>query len=139
MAEDSVLTVSIVTPDGSVYENEARMLIVKTPSGEMGILPNHIPVIASLDIDAVRVKVSDNKEDEIAVSGGFVEFSKNVATIVANAAECQADIDENRAEAAKARAEEMISKAKETHNTNELKRSEIALRRAVNRIKISKH
>lgn len=139
MAEDSVLTVSIVTPDGSVYDNNAKMIIVKTPSGEMGILPNHIPVIASLDIDAVRVKVSDNEEDEIAVSGGFIEFSKNVATVVANAAECQEDIDEDRAQAAKKRAEQMISTAKQTHNVDELKRSEIALRRAINRINISKH
>lgn len=139
MAEDSVLTVSIVTPDGSVYDNNAKMIIVKTPSGEMGILPNHIPVIASLEIDAVRVKVSDNEEDEIAVSGGFIEFSKNIATVVANAAECQADIDEDRAQAAKKRAEQMISTAKQTHNVDELKRSEIALRRAINRINISKH
>ncbi|MHC9532926.1 F0F1 ATP synthase subunit epsilon [Dellaglioa sp. BT-FLS60] len=139
MAEDSVLTVSIVTPDGSVYDNKAKMVIVKTPSGEMGILPNHIPVIASLEIDAVRIKVSDSQEDKVAVSGGFIEFSKNVATVVANAAECQEDIDEKRAQAAKARAEQMISTAKETKNKNELKRSEIALRRAINRIKVSKH
>lgn len=89
MAEQDLLTVSVVTPDGSVYEKQTRLAVFKTTVGEIGVLPNHIPLIASLEIDEVRVKVqeTDDKFDEIAVSGGFVEFSGNVATVVANSAE----------------------------------------------------
>ena len=95
----SVLTVSIVTPDGKVYDNEkATLIVVKTQLGELGIMPNHVPVIASLAVDEARVQSVDGKDvDEIAVNGGFVEFSENTATIVADTAECQGDIDVDRA------------------------------------------
>jgi len=134
----SVLSVSIVTPDGQVYEENGDMLVVKTTIGELGILPNHVPLIASLVVDEARVKHGDN-EDEIAVNGGFIEFSDNVATIVADSAERQDDIDVNRAEDARKRAEATIKKAQEAHDTDTLARAEVALRRAVNRINVAKH
>lgn len=137
--EQSVLTVSIVTPDGNVYENEqAKLLIVKTQLGELGIMANHVPVIASLAVDEARVQsVSGEKEDEVAVNGGFVEFSNNVATIVADSAEKQGDIDVDRAQNAKKRAEARIEKANESHDNDELARAEVALRRAINRINVA--
>lgn len=118
------LTVSIVTPDGQVYENKTPMLIVRTIDGELGILPNHIPVIASLAIDEVRIKQleSDQEDDEIAVNGGFVEFSNNTATIVADSAERQNDIDVARAENARKRAETRIQNAQQKHDDAELAR-----------------
>ena len=51
--------VSIVTPDESVYEKEVEMVSVKAESGEMGILPGHIPTVAPLKISAVRLKMVD--------------------------------------------------------------------------------
>lgn len=139
MADSSVLTVSIVTPDGQVYENDqVSMLVVKTKDGQLGILPNHVPVIASLSIDEVRIKHSDI-EDAVAVNGGFVEFSDNVATIVADTAENESDIDVARAESARKRAEETIRKAQQVHDNSELRRAQISLRRAINRINVSKH
>ena len=96
---NSVLTVSIVTPDGKVYEREdARLVIVRTKSGQLGIMPNHVPVIASLEVDEVKVK-SGSDVDEIAVNGGFVEFSNNNLTVIADSAEKQGDIDVDRAAA----------------------------------------
>lgn len=137
--EQSVLTVSIVTPDGNVYDNEhAKMLVVKTQLGELGILANHVPVIASLAVDEARVQTADgDKPDEIAVNGGFVEFSDNVATIVADSAECQDDIDVNRAQDAKKRAEARIQKAQADKDKDALLRAEVALRRAINRINVA--
>lgn len=140
MADNSVLTVSIVTPDGQVYENDqASMLVVKTKEGQLGILPKHTPIIASLAIDEVRIKRSDSKEDKVAVNGGFVEFSDNHATIVADTAENETDIDVNRAEDAKKRAEATIRKAQQAHDNGELRRAQISLRRAINRINVGKH
>ena len=139
MAENSVLTVSIVTPDGQVYDDDqVTMLVVNTKEGELGILPNLVPVIAALAIDEVRVKHSQ-EEDVIAVNGGFVEFSENTATIVADTAENQSDIDVARAESAKKRAEATIRKAQQAHDNSELRRAQISLRRAINRINVSKH
>ncbi|MTV82516.1 F0F1 ATP synthase subunit epsilon [Secundilactobacillus folii] len=137
--EQSVLTVSIVTPDGNVYDNgQAKLLVVKTQLGELGIMANHVPVIASLAVDEARVQsVSGDGEDEIAVNGGFVEFSDNVATIVADSAEKQSEIDVDRAQNAKKRAEARIQKANEAHDKDELARAEVALRRAINRINVA--
>ncbi|WP_105957137.1 F0F1 ATP synthase subunit epsilon [Apilactobacillus quenuiae] len=139
MADNSVLTVSIVTPDGKVYECEtATLVVVRTMSGQLGIMPNHIPVIASLEVDEAKVK-HDGKEDEIAVNGGFVEFSDNNLTIIADSAERQGDIDVDRASKAQHRAEEHIREAREKHDNQEVLRSQVALKRAINRINVAKH
>ena len=139
MDAKSVITVNIVTPDGSVYDEATDLVICKTTVGELGIMPNHIPTLAALTIDRVRVRKGEDQFDEIAVSGGFMEFSDNTLSIVASAAEKSEDIDTNRAQRAKERAEKRIAHAKESHNVDELKRAEVSLRRAINRISISRH
>lgn len=137
--EQSVLTVSIVTPDGNVYDNEqVKMLVVKTQLGELGIMANHVPVIASLAFNEARIQsANSDQKDEIAVNGGFIEFSDNVATIVADSAEKQEEIDVERAQNAKKRAEARIKKAQDAHDKDELARAEVALRRAINRINVA--
>ena len=139
MDEKSILTINVVTPDGSVYENTTDLVICKTTVGEIGIMPNHLPLLASLAIDEVRVKVDDENFAEIAVSGGFVEFSDNTLSVVASAAERKETIDVSRAERAKQRAEKRIEEAKNENNDIDLRRAEVSLRRAINRLNISKH
>lgn len=136
MADNSVITVSIVTPDGKVYEHTASMIVVSTQSGQLGIMANHVPIIATLDVDETRVKY-DDKEDDIAVNGGFIEFSNNVATIVADSAETQNDIDIARAEKARKNAQQRIADARQRQDKAALDRAQIALRRAVNRINVA--
>ena len=136
---NSVLTVSIVTPDGKVYEREdARLVIVRTKSGQLGIMPNHVPVIASLEVDEVKVK-SGSDVDEIAVNGGFVEFSNNSLTVIADSAEKQGDIDVDRAAAARDRAQKALEIARQKHDNQEILRNQVALRRAINRMHVAKH
>lgn len=137
MSDKPELTVSVVTPDGKVYEKKTSFVICKTIEGELGIMPNHVPVLASLAIDEIRVQTAENKYDEIAVSGGFLEFSDNVLSIVASAAERKENIDTSRAKRARDRAEKRIEQAKNAHDIDELKRAEVSLKRAINRIKIS--
>lgn len=136
MAENSVITVSIVTPDGKIYEHTADMLVVTTLSGQLGILPNHIPIIATVAVDEVRVKY-DGSEEKIAVNGGFLEFSEGMATIVADSAETQASIDVLRATQAKQRAEQDIAQAQASKDADSLARAQVALRRAINRINVA--
>lgn len=136
---NSVLTVSIVTPDGKVYEREdARLVILRTKGGQLGIMPNHVPVIASLEVDEVKVK-SGQDVDEIAVNGGFVEFSDNKLTVIADSAERQSDIDVERATVARDRAQKALEAARQKQDNREILRNQVALKRAINRIHVAKH
>lgn len=129
------LTVSIVTPDGQVLEDDYDMVSCKAESGELGILPGHIPLVAPLTIDVLRLK-KGNDEETIAVNGGFLEVRPNKVTILAKSAEKPAEIDVHRAEKAKKRATDLLQSKSE--NIDRL-RAELALRRAINRINIAKH
>ncbi|MDR0921555.1 MAG: F0F1 ATP synthase subunit epsilon [Lactobacillales bacterium] len=135
------LTVNVVTPNGLVYDHHASFVVARTAGGELGILPHHIPIIAPLTIDEVKVRRTDTDThvDWIAVNGGIIEVRDNVVSIVADSAERERDIDVPRAERAKQRAERMIEEAKVAHNKDELSRAEVALHRAINRINVSKH
>ncbi|WP_179395762.1 F0F1 ATP synthase subunit epsilon [Lacticaseibacillus absianus] len=132
------MTVNIVTPNGLVYDHHANLVVVKTTTGEMGIMANHEPVVAPLMIGEVRVRRVDNPghEDVIAVNGGFMEVANNVASIVADSAERARDIDLNRAEAARQRAQRRIEEAKAHSDTDDLQRAQVALQRAINRIHV---
>lgn len=139
--DEHMMIVNIVTPDGLVYDHHAKMVIAKTVDGEIGLMANHAPIIAPLDIDVVRIKRcdSDKNVDWIAVNGGILEMRDNLVSIVADSAERERDIDVSRAERAKIRAEEAVARAKEAKDVDEYRRAEIALHRAINRINVSRH
>jgi F-type H+-transporting ATPase subunit epsilon len=126
------LKVNIVTPDGPVYESEVEMVSTKAQSGELGILPGHIPTVAPLQIGAVRLK-NGNDTELVAVSGGFLEVRPDQVTILAQSAERSEAIDVERAKQAKTRAENRLDASKEEID---FRRAELALRRAMNRINI---
>lgn len=128
------MTVSVVTPGGTVFEGEVEMVSARAESGELGILPGHIPLVAPLDIGAVRLK-KDNTVQLVAVSDGFLEVRPDKVTILAEAAELPSDIDIARARAAKERAERRLSQAQQ--DEIDFKRAQYALRRAINRIQVS--
>ncbi|HHY74998.1 MAG TPA: F0F1 ATP synthase subunit epsilon [Bacillus bacterium] len=125
--------VSVVTPDGAVVESDVEMVSVKAISGELGILPGHIPLVAPLAISAVRLK-NGNTTEQVAVSGGFVEVRPDKVTILAQAAELASEIDVDRARAAKERAERRMQQAKS--DDVDFKRAEFALKRAINRLNV---
>ncbi|MCO7125621.1 F0F1 ATP synthase subunit epsilon [Sporolactobacillus shoreicorticis] len=129
----STVHTDIVTPAGKVYEGDVHMVCVRSKSGELGILPHHLPIVAPLDIALVRLKHEDEKiVDYVAVHGGFIQVSRNSITILSEAAEKKADIDVERAKRAKAEAEEQLSTLHETSDGYaeamlKLKRSELRL------------
>lgn len=124
--------VNIVTPDGPVYDSEVSMVSVRTTSGEMGILPGHIPTVAPLKVGVVRLK-KDNTTDLVAVSGGFVEIRPDKVTILSPSAEVADTIDLARAKEALTRAEQRMA-SKESQI--DFKRAELSLNRAMNRINV---
>jgi len=128
----STIKVNIVTPDGPVSETEAKMVIASTETGEIGILPGHIAMVAPLKIGALRLK-KDNSTVNIAVHGGFIEVRPDVITVLAQQAEMASDIDLARAQRAAKRAEEALQA--KTDNL-EAKLIELDLQRAINRINV---
>ncbi len=125
--------VNVVTPDGPVYDADVEMVSVKAQSGELGILPGHIPLVAPLAISGVRLK-RDSGEDKLAINGGFLEVRPDKVTILAQSAEKPQDIDVARAQAARERAERRLQ-SKEDHIDRV--RAELALRRAANRLNVA--
>ena len=134
----ATIKLEIVSPDKVVYTADISMLIVRSTGGELGILPNHAPLVTGLVPHAMRVRLgADRDEQLIAVAGGFMEVTPQKITVLATAAELPIDIDINRAQQAMERAKKRIA---EFHNGSatitediQVKRAEFALQRAVAR------
>ena len=121
----------VVAPDGQVLNKDVEFVVVPGESGEIGILPNHAPLIAGLGIGVLRY-TENGKVNKISVCGGFMEVAVNKVTVLANAAEKSDCINVDRAQAAKERAQKRL-----TEKTPEIDvaRAELALKRALARIK----
>lgn len=131
------ITVQIVTPVGEVYnEPNVELAIVNTQGGQIGIMRQHVPMLAALTIDELVIKKAGQKES-LAVNGGIAEFSNDLLTVVADSAETSDNIDLMRAQSAKERAEARIAHAQDDNNDADLKRARVALMRAVNRIHVA--
>ncbi|MGG1634727.1 F0F1 ATP synthase subunit epsilon [Paenibacillus sp. FSL A5-0031] len=128
----SSFLVEIVTPERKVYAETANMVSVTGVEGELGILPNHIPLVTPLRIAPVVIK-RGNQVDVVAVNGGFIEVRKDKIVILAESAELATDINVERAEAAKQRAQQRLA-AKQ--DQVDFRRAELALQRAMNRLHI---
>lgn len=114
------------------YDDEVEMVIVRTTEGDLGILKNHIPTVAPLEIGKVRIK-EDGVFKEAAIAGGFVKIEGESSTIITDAAEWPNEINVERAREAKERAEKRLQSGREGIDTV---RAEIALKKAINRINL---
>lgn len=130
----NTLHVNVVTPDGAAYEGEARMVVAKSVTGELGILPKHIPMVTPLDVSVLKLRHEDGGRTLIALSGGFMEVRPDAVTILAETAEMADKIDYDRASAAKVRAERRLQDTK--ISDIEFRRAELALKKAINRLSI---
>ena len=129
---DNTFMVEIVTPEQILFKNEAQFLVVPELNGELGVLKNHAPMIAALDMGVLRYTDPDGKVKKIALSGGFMEVIYNEVRVLAETAEHGSEIDILRAKAAKDRAEKRLQLQDENINQG---RAEMAMRRAINRLK----
>ncbi|MBU5349253.1 F0F1 ATP synthase subunit epsilon [Virgibacillus sp. LDC1] len=133
----STILLEIVTPDRLVYSEQVNSVTVRGVEGELGILPGHISFVTPLQIAPVYVKIG-NQRTPFAVQGGFVEVRKDKIVILAESAEKAEEIDLERAEAAKERAETRLN-AKGRQDEVDHRRAEMALQRAMNRIKVTRN
>ncbi|MFA6553347.1 MAG: F0F1 ATP synthase subunit epsilon [Patescibacteria group bacterium] len=98
----------ITTPERVVFEDEVDEITLPTQQGEIGILPHHIPLVSLLSAGEIRIK----KGSEIiymAVSGGFIQVKPKQVTVLADTAEREEEIDEQRAEEARRAARELLT------------------------------
>ncbi|GAB2721497.1 F0F1 ATP synthase subunit epsilon [Paenibacillus thermoaerophilus] len=129
----STFVLEVVTPERTVFSQPVNMIVARGVEGELGILPNHIPMVTPLKIAPLTYK-KDGKQSDIAVNGGFMEVRKDKVVILAESAELPEDIDVSRAQAAKARAEERLRQQK---SDIDHARAELALQRALNRLSVA--
>jgi len=122
----------IVTPERKVYSGDVRFVVVPGVEGELGFLPEHAPLVSALKIGIIRVQPAEGKPFKVAVSGGFVEVRNSKVSVLASTAEHEDQIDRERAERARERAEQRL--AARTPDLD-VARAELALKRALNRLK----
>ena len=118
----------IVSQDRRVWEGDADIVIAPGEMGEMGILPNHAPLLSTLKLGILKVR-SEGREEVFTIAGGVIEVQPNLVTVLADSAENIAEIDVARAEAARRRAEEMLKQSLPT-DEDAYMRMESALRRS---------
>jgi F-type H+-transporting ATPase subunit epsilon len=95
--EYRTFAVSLVTPDGSVYEGEARMLIVPGADGEIGVLARHAPLVAMLKAGSTRIHVDRAEVLEFATGPGFFKVEQDRAIALVDDAVSAKEIDHERA------------------------------------------
>ena len=125
------INLKIITHEKEVYNDRVNAIYSKSVEGEFGILPDHQPFMAALDIGVTRAEI-DGQLKYFTTMGGIFQFKDNEALILTDLAECGSDIDVTRAKSAKERAEARLgSHEVEIDNA----RAQIALAKAMARLK----
>lgn len=134
MAENNLFTLRIITPDRVFYKGEVSMVEFNTTEGEIGVLKKHVPTTVIVSPGILTITEAEGTK-EAALHAGFAEILQDEVVILAEIIEWPEEIDEERAEKAKERAEERLrSKTPET----DILRAETALQRAMARIHVLK-
>ncbi len=123
----------IVTPEKTFFDGEAEQITIRTTEGDIGILANHIRYVCNIVAGPLRVKDASG-EREAALSEGILKVSDKGVTVLVSTAEWADEIDLERAERAKQKAEDILSNKS---RADEFERAEIKLKRALARISIS--
>src|SRR5262245_45861349 len=134
MAQRATLHIRIITATDTIFDGEAEMVLAPGSEGQLGILPRHAPLLTTLAVGELRIR-ERGTDEAIFVGGGFLEVNRNVVTILADDAERASDIDEQRAEAARRRAQELL----ERHDLGQDAAAAAAaeLERAVGRLRVA--
>lgn len=131
MAEKTMY-VKIIAPDRVFYEGQVSFMEFNTTEGIMGIYPKHIPMTVVIAPGVLKI-VAEDGENIAALHSGFAEILGDSITILAESVEWPDEIDVRRAEEAKARAERRIK-----DDTQDMNRAELALKRSLVRMQLSK-
>jgi F-type H+-transporting ATPase subunit epsilon len=139
MAIPTKLTLEIVTPDRSLIREEVDEVVVPGTEGELGILPGHTPLLTTLKIGELWYRRGQEKH-YLAIVFGFVEVLPDRVTVLADVGERAQEIDVQRAERAKQRAEQRLAQAPPPHLTQvdlDIERARVALMKALIRLQVA--
>lgn len=126
--------IRVVTPKGAYVDQEVKAIHAKSTEGEFTLFQNHLPVVMALEPCKLILTSPENEKQEFAISGGFLHYANGQAILIVDAIEGKREIDIQRAMAAYRRARARIDKKDTTTN---MKRSELALKRAINRLHVT--
>lgn len=132
--EKSTLQLDIVSAERSIFSGRAKMVIVTGKQGEIGILPGHTQLLASLKPGQIRYVTVEGKEEFLYVSGGFVEVQPDVVTVLADTILRAVEIDEERAIEAKEKAEKIL--ASKGHKVDDYTAALIELSKAIAQLRV---
>jgi len=133
---NNIIKFKIVTPEKTVYENEVDSATLPVVNGQVTILPNHRSYIASIKPGEIILR-KGQEEIDLAISGGFIEFNDNALIILADTAEIATEIDVERAEEARKRAED-LKKQKVSMGEMEYARVAAAIEKEMARLRVAK-
>ena len=109
----NTIQVEVVSAEESIFSGEAEFVVLRGEVGELGVYPNHTPLITRIKAGAVRIRVpGENRDELIFVAGGILEIQPNLVTVLADTAIRGNDLDEARANEARRAAEEALTNAK---------------------------
>lgn len=120
----------VMAPNRTVWNSEAQEVILSTNSGQIGILPNHAPLLTALDIGIMKIRI-DSQWTAMALMGGFAMIDNNQMTILVNEAEKASDINREQAEEAFQAAQTSLTEASGRKQVIE---ANLALKRAKARV-----
>ncbi len=108
----STIHVDVVSAEESIFSGEAKFVALPGEAGELGIYPRHTPLITRIKAGSVRIEKADGTEEFIFVAGGILEVQPNCVTVMSDTAVRGKDLDDEKANAAKAAAEDALKNAK---------------------------
>ncbi len=123
------LTLRVLAPDQSVFDDTAEEIILPSTTGLLGVLPGHISMVTAIDFGVLRV-FKNGTWDSIALSGGFAEVESNEVTVLVNKAEMGKNIDSVQAEAELEKAKNQLIQAEDKKNTPEKIKAQETLNKA---------
>jgi F-type H+-transporting ATPase subunit epsilon len=108
----STIHVDVVSAEESIFSGEAKFVALPGEAGELGIYPRHTPLITRIKPGSVRIEKADGTEEFVFVAGGILEVQPHCVTVLSDTAIRGKDLDDEKANAAKAAAEEAVKNAK---------------------------
>jgi F-type H+-transporting ATPase subunit epsilon len=108
----NTIHVDVVSAEESIFSGEAVFVALPGEAGELGIKPRHTPLITRIKPGSVRIQMADGKEEFVFVAGGILEVQPNGVTVLSDTAIRGKDLDEKKAQEAKAAAAEALKNAK---------------------------
>jgi F-type H+-transporting ATPase subunit epsilon len=129
------ILLEVVTPERLLLSKPVEVVVCTGIDGEFAVLAGHVPLLAALDIGEMRYREDKGSDEYVAIDGGFAEVTGEKVTVLAEGAEMAREIDLDRAQRARERAEQRLAKSRA--DQQEYVRAETALKRAMLRLRLA--